>query len=388
MFPCRKIIIISTQFQMSNFTRRISIVAGIFILVISVFSFRALSSMEKMPEKKNQTAKVIPELSAIKVENSTVQNTLDIQGELQAFDKIDIFSEVAGVLKPNAKAFKEGNYFKKGDIILQIDDEEARLALLSQKSALLNAITQLMPDLKIDYGKSYEQWKSYLDNFDMQASIKDFPKPLNEQEKYFIASRNLYTQFYNIKSAETRLKKYTIHAPFGGVVTASNTNSGSLVQPGQKLGALMNPNVYELKTTIALSDLKFIKGGDAVELISDEIEGKWTGKVRRINDQIDRSTQTVSVFIGVSGAQLREGMYLRGAIYSSKIENAIAISRDLIINQNYVYSIEEEVLKLKGIEIVSINNNEAIVTGLENGTVILSQSFPTAFEGMKVKASL
>jgi len=370
---------------MSQFKRHLSIVAAIVILFGAIFLSRALSDLKTAPERRSDGGKTVPQVEVIKVQNAVEKTTLDIQGELVAFDKIDLYAEVSGTLKPSGKAFKVGNYFPKGSVLLSIDDEETKLNLLSQKSSLLNSITQLMPDLKIDYPESFEQWQTYLVNFDVESPIQVFPTPLNQSEKYFIASRNLYTQFYNIKSAETRLSKFTIYAPFSGVLTEANINPGTLVRQGQKLGVLMNSGAYELQATVPLRELKFVKTGSPVQLTSDEINGKWTGRVKRVSNQIDRGTQTVTVFVGLSGKGLRENMYLRGKVATQPIDKAISIPRPLLINQNAVYEVRDETLKLHPVEVVKITENTAIVRGLEDGITILKEPVGGAFEGMKVR---
>ncbi len=342
------------------------------------------SAAPPTPEKTEARKEYLPEVETMTVENSNVVTSMDIQGELVAFNKINIFSEVGGILKSTSKPFKVGTWFAKGDLMLALDDTEAKLALLSQKSALQNAITQLMPDLKIDYPSSFAQWKKYLDDFDVEKPIAGFPKPLNDQEKYFIASRNLLTQFYNIRSGETRLSKFNIYAPFSGILTMANTNPGALVSPGQNLGELMNNGVYELQATVPLSDLEYLKPGNVVRLISDGIDGSWSGKVKRIGDQIDRQTQTATVFIGVSGKNLREGMYLRGKGNGEKIENALKIPRKLLVNQNAVFVVNNDLLALEEVEVVKMIEAEAIVTGLEDGTRILKEVVPGLSAGMKV----
>jgi len=50
------------------------------------------------------------------------------------------------------------------------------------------------------------------------------------------------------------------------------------------------------------------------------VEGQWEGYVKRISNRIDASTQTATVFIGLRGRSLREGMYLKGEIAASDIE--------------------------------------------------------------------
>ncbi|MFK7933551.1 MAG: efflux RND transporter periplasmic adaptor subunit, partial [Saprospiraceae bacterium] len=243
--------------------RRIGIFVGALLIVAGLAVRSKLSSQKKAPPRKPKISAPIPPVKTMVVNNENVSTTLNIQGELVAFEKVDLFTEVTGVLEETSKPFKKGTYFPKGSLLLSIDDEEARLSILSQKSNLMNAITQMMPDLKIDYPASFQNWQTYLQNFDVKQTLKAFPQPVNDQEKYFVASRNLQTQFYNIKSAEARLNKYKIYSPFSGVLLEGSLNIGTLVRANQQLGTLMNTGNYELEATIALGDLKFIKPGNS-----------------------------------------------------------------------------------------------------------------------------
>ena len=371
---------------MSTFFRKISIVLGLIVLAGAGYLAKSLSQKKAPPKKKEVSTVVIREVGVIAVKNNEVSSKLAIQGSLEAYNKVDIFAEVTGMLSNTSRVLKVGNYLKKGAIILNIDKEEAQLNILSQKSNLLNAITQLMPNLKIDYPESFQQWKTYLDNFNVEQSIKAFPSPLNDQEKYFIASKNLLSQYYAIKSAENRLQKYAVYAPFSGVITQSTINPGSLVRAGQKMGELMGTGVYEMKATVNLEDLKFIKTGSKVGLFSDAMEGNWIGTVKRISDQIDPNTQSVVIFIGVNSRNLREGMYLRGALDARSIKNAIKISIELLVNQNQVYIIENNKLALQKIEVVNKSANHAIIKGLADETLLLKEKIIGTYEGLKVKA--
>jgi multidrug efflux pump subunit AcrA (membrane-fusion protein) len=364
--------------------RRLGILFGIIFVVGAILIARKMMQEKPAPPRKTE-ARLTPTVGIVPARVEEVPTTLEVQGELVAFDKIDIFSEVTGALISTSRPFKVGTYFPQGSVLIKVDDSEARLALLAQKSSLMNAITQLMPDLKIDYPESFSQWVDYLDNYDPEASINPLPSPLNDQEKFFIASRNLYTQYYNIKSQEERLAKYTINAPFGGVITQTSINPGAVVRAGQKLGELMNTSNYELQVTVSLSDLKYIKPGNKVSLTSGDIEGEWSGRIKRVNNQVDPGTQTVKVFISVNGENLREGMYLRGDIEASSIDNAVRIPRDLLIGQEAVYLVRDSVLELMPVQVVKITAENAIVRGLPEGAPLLEELFPNAFDGMKVK---
>ena len=364
--------------------RRILVVLGVLVLVGAFVGFNYLSSQKKPPPRKPRVT-LTPKVETFPVENSTIPTTLEVQGALVAFNKIDLFTEVSGTLVASSRPFKEGSFFPKGSILIKVDETEAELSVQAQKSSLLNAITQMMPDLKIDYPESFNHWNSYLENLDLEKELSSFPVPANSQEKFFIASRNLYSQYYNIKSAEERLSKYIIKAPFSGVITQSLINPGTLVRAGQNLGTLMNTGNYELEATVALRDLKYIKPGNRVALFSDDIEGDWKGMVKRISNQIDPNTQTVTVFVSVSGKNLREGMYLRGNINASQIDNAMIIPKDLIIQQSEVYVVVDTILRLQTVEVVKITEKEAIIRGLKDGTPLLKETFPGIFDGMSVQ---
>jgi membrane fusion protein (multidrug efflux system) len=364
--------------------RILSIALGVAIIGGAYFIAQSMANRERPVKIKDDFVKT-KEVDVMAAINTEIPSALEIQGALVAFDKIDIFAEVSGTLLETARPFKVGSYFPKGSLLIKVDEREAKLNLLAQKSTLLNSITQLMPDLKIDYPESFQNWKNYLDQFDAEKPLAAFPEAVTDQEKYFIASRNLYTQYYNIQSLEERLDKYKLFAPFGGVITQSSINSGALVRAGQKLGELMNSNTYELEVTVPLSDLKYIKPGYKVSLYSDDIEGSWSGKIKRINDQVESNTQTVKVFISVSGKGLREGMYMRGEIEGSFIQNAILLPRELLIDQNKVYHVQDTILTTMLVDVVKITEGGAIVRGIPDGTPLLKTLFPGAFDGLKVK---
>jgi len=351
---------------MNSTFRKISIVLGALILLGSIFVLAPkLSQKEALPKKEETAIANAREVKVMTIKNGAVNSKLAIQGSLEAFNKVGIFAEVTGTLSTANRAVKVGNYFKKGAILLDIDREETKLNILAQKSSLLNGITTLMPDLKIDYPASFQQWKDYIDHFNVEHPIKVFPQALNDQEKYFIASKNLLSQYYTIKSAENRLRKYTVYAPFSGVITQSSIQPGSLVRAGQMMGELMGTGAYEMKATLNLEDLQFIKTGNKVNLYSDAVAGTWTGTVKRISDQIDPNTQSVIAYVGVSGKGLREGMYLRGNLNAQTIKSAVQIPIDLLTNQNQVYVIKDGLLALQTVEVIATNAENAVLKGLK-----------------------
>ena len=358
---------------------------GAGIIVLGIFGGYWLSLQKEAPPKKEVEKRVKP-VQVRTVANGDLATTLDVQGRLQAYNKIGLFSEVGGTVEETGRPLKEGTYFGKGNVILRIDDAEARLNLQSQKATLLNGVAQIMPDLKIDYPESFAKWETYLTDYNIDDPIPELPTATDRREKLFVAGRNLYTQYYNIKSLEERLSKYVLYAPFSGVLTSVDIDEGAVVRAGQQLGELMATGYYELIATVPLSDLSYLEVGGQVELYSEDIAGAWTGKIRRISNQIDAGSQTVEVYVGVSGKDLREGMYLRGAAAARTLENVVEIDRKLLLNEREVYVVRQDsVLALQSVLVRKSNRETVLVSGLPEGAKLVTGTVAGAFEGMRVQ---
>lgn len=370
--------------------RKISIVAALLLIVAAIALSNMLGSRskEKAPAKSKTSSKAsssAPKLAILEVKNRDIEANVELTGRLVSPDKVELYAEVSGVLLGGSQAFKEGNRFARGAVLLQIDQEETRLNLLAQKSTLLNNLVQMMPDLKLDYPESYPAWQSYLEGFKVEKPLKDFPETKNEQLRYFLASKGIYNQLYSIRSQEARLRKFIITAPFSGVVTEANINPGTLVRQGQKLGEFINPYRYELAASLALKDLEYVPIGAKITLSSEDLQGTWQGTVRRLSDKLDPNTQTLKVFIEVQGKGLKEGMFLRGDIASEGIDNVCPLPRDIIRNQNEVFVIDAaNTLRRQQVKVLRYRGNEALVSGLKDGTKVLLEGINDAYEGMKI----
>lgn len=365
--------------------RLLSIFIGALLLAGGYFGMKYLFAQKEAPPVREETIRRKKVATTI-VKNTAVPTTLEIQGRLEAFNKIGLFSEVTGTLQATGRPFKVGTYFPKGAPLLRIDDSETRLSLQAQKASLMNAIAMMMPDLKIDYPASFSKWDNYLADFDIDAPLQPLPEASDRAEKLFVSGRNLYTQYYNIKSVEERLSKFVIPAPFSGVLTAANIDVGAVVRAGQQVGELMATGSYELVATVPLSQLDFLKTGSKVQLHSEDIDGSWSGSIKRISDQIDPGSQTVNVYIGVSGKSLREGMYLRGEADAKTLTNAVEIDRNWLIDQRMVYTLlQDSILKFTPVEVLKFDRNTVVVSGLEDGTALITNKIAGAYDGMFVQ---
>ncbi|WP_075342876.1 efflux RND transporter periplasmic adaptor subunit [Tenacibaculum agarivorans] len=356
---------------------------GLAILALSLL----LSNYFKNSKKnfKPKATKIEKTVFVETVKNEEIPIKITANGNLIAKHKVEIYSEVQGVLQTAGKDFRVGIAYKKGQTLLKINNQEFYASIQSQRSALQNLIASIMPDIRLDYNESFVAWDAYLKNFDINAILKPLPEPKSDKEKYFISGKNIYTTYYNIKNLEVRLGKYNIRAPFNGVLTEALVTNGTLVRTGQKMGEFIDTSVFELPLAVSASFADILKKGKKVVLHNLEKTKTWEGSVTRINGKIDQTSQTVQIFIEVKGEGLREGMYLEASVATQSVPKAIEINRKLLVENKSLYVVKDNVLDLVDIQPVHFNENTVVIEGLVDGMQLVSKPVAGAYIGMPVK---
>lgn len=361
----------------------ISIILG---LILIGGAFYISKSIVKNKNKKSKQAKVVRNIVSVQtVENSTIPLSITTSGTLKAKYKIDLFTEVQGILKQSSKDFKAGTYFNKGETILSINSDEHLANLRSLKSNFYSSLTTIMPDLQLDYPEAYPKWKEYINNFDMQKPLNKLPEMDSDKEKYFITGRQILSSYYNVKNAEVRMSKYKIKAPYSGVLSETTVNPGSLIRQGQRLGELISTSVYELEVNVNSLYDDMLRVGSLVELNNLDHSKSWKGKISRINPKVDGTTQTIKVYIELKDKTLKEGMYLEANLPGESINNAFEVGRNLLVDESNLFIVNDTVLKMINIKPVFFNKNTVVVQGLEDGQQLIKTPVPGAYDGMLVQ---
>lgn len=358
-------------------------ILGLLVIAGAVFIAKTLADMKEEPVPVEQ--KVVNSVFTQTVKNSSTPVTLTASGSLAARDRVDLFAEVQGIFEKSDKVFKPGSYYKKGQTLLRLNSSEFRANIRAQKASLYSQVVSFLPDLRLDYPDAFSKWEEYVRSFDETQPLKSLPEPTTEKEKLFITGKGIYTTFYNISNLEERLGKYIIRAPFSGVLTEAMVNLGALVSPGQRLGQLINTGVFELKANVNVEYMDLLKVGRSVNLHNLEKTKNWKGKVARVNGKVDQASQTIGVFIQVSGKSLKEGMYLEADLEAKQVADTYELDRQLLTDNNQVFVIDGEQLAVADISPVHFKENSVIVKGLTDGMQILAKPVPGAYAGMKVK---
>jgi len=362
--------------------------AGILILLVGGFIMKGLIGMKQSPSVTLPETQVRPVRTTV-VLNTDVTPKVQVEGRVDAWNRIDLFAEVNGVLSLMGEEFREGTYFKKGEIILSLDDSESRFNLKSARSQFLQLVTGMLASIKVDFPERIEVWEYYVESIDVTKPLPSIPNAETKREEYFVINRGVQASFHTIKASEERVDKFTIRAPFDGFVAQALVKPGSLVRAGQPLGLFVGTSVYEIKTAVHSRYLKTIKVGDKVFFNDENDVIIAEGKVDRIAGNVNVSTQSATIFCKVSASpnmkdQMRDGRYLSGFIESAQIKNAFIVPSKLIDTEGNVYIVKSNKLDKLNVVQEFRSTNTSIVSGVPDGTILLSDPVSGAYIGMAV----
>ncbi|MGE0642503.1 MAG: efflux RND transporter periplasmic adaptor subunit [Nitrospira sp.] len=194
-------------------------------------------------------------------------------------------SLVRGIVKPAAQAvlhaqvqgkisqlpYKEGQRFKKGHMLIQIDCDKyhAELAVALAEHEAKDKVYQN----NLELGKLDAISKVELGTSEAEA------------KKALAATR----------VAEVNVKGCQITAPFGGRVVSVMVNEHENVFPNDKLISLLDDSSLEIELVLPSSSLSWLKRQTPFTFKVDETGRNYSAQVKEIGAEVDAASQTIKV---------------------------------------------------------------------------------------------
>ncbi len=360
----------------------IAVLIGLALLASSILA--GFKEEKKQPARKPQ----IKTVTVKKVENKTILSSINGSGRVSSLETFDLVSEVSGKIMKGNILFKKGQSFKKGDLLVKIYDEEAKLALYAKKSRFLNSVANILPDYKIDYPDRFDTLQKFFNSINIRKSLPPLPEPATPKEKIFMASRNILNDYYSIKSDEIKLKKHHIRAPFSGSFTSVSREVGSIANMGTNLARIIRTDILEIEVPVPAEQAVLLSKGSSAIISSSKDRHKISGTVTRISSFVVPETHSIAIFVSIDAENRKDiyqGQYYNVSFPGIEFDHAIKIPRSALVNSKQVFIVEKGKLKLKEIIVVKRDSEEAIITGLTNGTLVVSQALINPKENTPVK---
>lgn len=302
---------------------------------------------------------------AERVATHQVSQSLSLIGKLEAERAVEISSEVSG--KVSHIAIKANQEVKKGQLLIQLNDDKAK-ATLSEAQAYLN---------------------------DEQRKLKEFERLVKRNA---ITQTEIDAQKASVDIAQARLdaananlNDLRISAPFNGTVGFIDFSLGKMVSAGTELLTLDDLSVMQLDIQVPERYLSLISKGMTVTAKSNAwAKNEFTGKVVGIDSRINRETLNLRVRIHFDNqdGKLKPGMLLSTKLNFPAIEAPIIPVQALEYSgtKRYVYVIDSnnKVIRTEVWLGARIDNQVVIDKGLAIGDKIVVQGIVNMRNGIVV----
>lgn len=320
-----------------------------------------------------------------RVKNTNIKNSFNSSGRVVSLNNITITSEVQGILV-GKNTFKKGTELKKGMVIFSVKNTDLQLLINAKKSRFLSLISSNLADIKLDFHKEYNKWETFFNTINLNSKLPELPKMNTTKEKNYIISRSILAEYLAIKSDEEKLSKYTVLAPFDGVITKSYSDVGASVNPGSPVVDFIRKGEMEIELTVNTSEINFINIGDPVIFYDNEKE--YTGNITRKGTFVNTNTQNISVFSSITANKNRlyNGMYLEASILTKESKNAFRLPRRAILKDDKVFIVDKKnKLRIKRVNIITYQGDEAIIDNIDNNILVVIEPLINIKPGTIIK---
>jgi RND family efflux transporter MFP subunit len=269
----------------------------LFVVVVLLVLFGALTLFQRRTQyqalaKETETL-AIPTVAVIHPTTESTQEDLVLPGTMQAFVESPIYARTNGYLK---KWYHDiGSRVRQGELLVEIDTPEVDQQL-SQARADLNT-SQANANL------------SKITATRFQELIKTDGVSKQEVDN---AVGDLEAKVATVKSSEANVRRLEelesfkrVYAPFSGVITRRNVDTGTLINAGnggtsQQLFFLAQTDPIRVYLSVPEQFAPSIRAGIGAYLELTQYPGqRFEGKVVRTSEAIDTGTRTLLTEVDV-----------------------------------------------------------------------------------------
>ena len=201
---------------------------------------------------------------------------------------------------------------------------------------------------------------------------------------------------YNVSrsSYENLLENTVLLSPVDGVISARNYDKGDMFSLGQPIYTVEQITPVKLLVGISEVDYTKVHVGDKVDIAVDAFPGKtFQGSISRLYPTIDPATHTftVEIVVGNADRMLRPGMYAKVTVLFG-VNRSVVVPDEAIVKQVgsgdrfvYVLNADSTVTYTKVIPGRRMNYTYEILSGLDDGAMVVTEGQVRLKSGIKVK---
>lgn len=376
----------------------VGIILGAIIIVVSMIGIQA----GKRPERK---AEVTPALlvDAIDAEVRDLNFTVQSQGTVRPRTETVLVSEVSGKVDHVSPDFVAGGFFRKGEVLLRIDDSDYRTALKRAEAALASMQARLA-DETARSEQALKDWKNLGRTGEPSALVLRKPQLLDAQANVSAAEAD-------VEKARRDLQRTRITVPYDGLVKEKAADIGQYVSLGTRLGVSFAIDTAEVRLPLSKDDLAYLDlpsvsdqrddWATPVTLHQDEagVRRSWKARIIRTEGVVDETSRVVYAIaevedpygiLGISTqSELKVGTFVSAEIQGIAAENVVVLPRYALRADNTVLVANEaRELEVRDVNLIRTEPDKVYISsGISEGEKVVTTTLDAPIPGTLLRIS-
>jgi len=378
----------------------LAVIIGVTIILMTLISNNPPQSKRLKPSRNPQIT-VATQVLAPKIYQVMVESFGTVKPRTQTI----LFAQVSGQITSVSEQFRDGGFFEKGDVLVQLDERDYTSEVKVSQASLLSA-NQVLLEENARADQARIDWQRL-------GSGKKASALVLRQPQLQAAKAQVLSAQAKLDKAQLSLDRTKIIAPYAGRVLKKQVDLGQVISSNSQLATIFAIDYVEIRLPIKNKDLALInlpeeyrdigeQGRKNDVVLTSDLIGKqyWKGQIIRTESAIDEQSQQLYVVAQIDhpydaitslGSPIKIGQYVTAKIAGKELDSALVIPSSAIYQGSYVYTVEKGLLMRKEVTLGWQNGKQTIVeSGLVFGDELVltslgqvSSGTPVAIEGLK-----
>lgn len=331
------------------------------------------------------------------------------QGSIKAKTYIKLVAEVSGRISQMAKLRFNGGFFKKGQLLLSIDDTDYRLAMV-RADAQVTAAKQQLIRVQTEAGQA---------RYDLKQIGRDPSKSTSyalREPQLAEAQANLQAAQAELEIAGLQMQRTRVLAPFDGRVMSKQVDVGQYVSTGTLLADIYSTEMVTVRLPLSLHQTELLGiqltnnqqmvNSVKIKLIAESSSGnyQWLANMSHTEGEMDERNRLIYLVAEVKSSFSRQqisekntmdesskkppltpGMFVKAELSGIK-KHIIKLPRSVLRYGKNVWLInQQDQLKKQKIGILSKDRNYIYIkSGVQQGDRVIVNSIDFPVQGMSL----
>jgi RND family efflux transporter MFP subunit len=352
------------------------------------------------PPRRFAGAPSMMHVSAERVTKTNFKVVVTSQGTVQPRTQGSLIPQVTGIVKQVSPNFRDGGFFEKDELLVEIDRIDYENALVVAEADLTVATSNFEEETALAE-QAAEDWK--------QLGRKGEPNSLALRKPQLAKAQSAVVSAQaRLDRAKRDLSRTEIRAPYAGRILTQSVDQGQLVTPGTVLAQIYAVDYAEIRLPLANNFLGYVEipesyRGDALgtapagpkvnlKATVGQDTFSWEGRIVRAEGAIDTRSRQLFVVAQVDDPYARRksgqpplkvGMFVQAEIQGRTLEDVFVLPRASVRPNDEILVINDKnELQRQQLKFLWRDSDVVVVAdGLSEGSLLCLTALPFAANG-------